>query len=115
MHTTDSKKQLGRSRLFKDCIMKRKNKKSSYIKIPVHDIVRVMTLPQPIAAQTLGVSISTLKRRFYELQFGRWPNIELDAQSVPTQKPKKGLNALLNEHQDEEANIDNITMKVLHC
>lgn len=35
-------------------------KKSSKIKLPIHGIIRTMTLPQPIAAKKLGVSISTL-------------------------------------------------------
>jgi hypothetical protein len=42
-----------------------KRPKKNKIKIPVYDIIRFMTLPQPVAAEKLGVSISTLKRRYY--------------------------------------------------
>jgi hypothetical protein len=51
---------------------KRKTKKNKII-IPMGDMIRLLTLPQPIAAQKLKVSVSTLKRRYYELELGRWP------------------------------------------
>ena len=34
-----------------------------------------MPLPQTVAAKELGISLSTLKRRFYELNMGRWPGL----------------------------------------
>jgi len=57
--------------------------KKNKIAIPVHDIVRFLTLPQPIAAKQLKISTSTLKRRYYELNIGqRWPANQLDAVSL---------------------------------
>ncbi len=35
-------------------------RKNTKIKLPIHSIIRTMTLPQPVAAKKLGVSISTL-------------------------------------------------------
>lgn len=53
-------------------IRKRKTKKNKII-IPFRDMIRLLTLPQPIAAKKLKISVSTLKRRYYELDMGRWP------------------------------------------
>jgi hypothetical protein len=35
-------------------------RKTTKILLPIHSIIRTMTLPQPVAAKRLGVSISTL-------------------------------------------------------
>lgn len=51
---------------------KRKTKKNKII-IPMKDMIRLFSMPQPVAARKLNVSISTLKRRFYELDMPRWP------------------------------------------
>ncbi len=53
-------------------IRKRKTKKNKII-IPFRDMIRLLTLPQPIAAKKLKISVSTLKRRYYELDMSRWP------------------------------------------
>ncbi|KAL9656269.1 hypothetical protein ABK040_007882 [Willaertia magna] len=38
------------------------------------EMIKHFCYPQPKAAKLLGVSVSTLKRRFYEMQFGsKWP------------------------------------------
>jgi hypothetical protein len=52
---------------------KRKTKKNKII-IPMKDMIRLFSMPQPVAAKKLNVSISTLKRRFYELDITRWPS-----------------------------------------
>ena len=52
---------------------KRKTKKNKII-IPMKDMIRLFSMPQPVAARKLNVSISTLKRRFYELDITRWPS-----------------------------------------
>lgn len=46
-----------------------------FIEITKEDIEHLFKYPQPKAAQILGVSVSTLKRRFYEVTGGltRWP------------------------------------------
>jgi hypothetical protein len=51
---------------------KRKTKKNKII-IPMKDMIRLFSLPQTVAAKKLNVSISTLKRRFYELEMPKWP------------------------------------------
>jgi hypothetical protein len=60
-------------------ILKRKPKKNKIL-IPTSDMIRLFSLPQTTAAQKLNVSISTLKRRFTELDMdGKWPaNTSLD-------------------------------------
>ncbi|KAL0484910.1 hypothetical protein AKO1_011786 [Acrasis kona] len=55
-------------------------------------IKKYFKCPQGLAARFLGVSISTLKRRFYDLEMGRWPY-----QSIPLEQRKKGLYYLINE------------------
>ncbi|KAG2379419.1 hypothetical protein C9374_006536 [Naegleria lovaniensis] len=54
---------------------KRKTKKNKII-IATSELVRCMNLPQTVAAKKLKVSLSTLKRRFYELGIGRWPAVQ---------------------------------------
>jgi len=43
------------------------------IQISRSDMEKYFNCPQRLAAQKLGVSMSTLKRRFYQLKMGRWP------------------------------------------
>jgi len=43
------------------------------IQISRSDMQKYFNCPQRLAAQKLGVSVSTLKRRFYKLKMGRWP------------------------------------------
>ncbi|KAL9652609.1 hypothetical protein ABK040_015572 [Willaertia magna] len=61
--------QQGITKKRKEYRKKNKNK----IEIPIHDIIRVLNLSQAEAATKLKVSLSTLKRRYYELDMGRWP------------------------------------------
>ncbi|EFC41902.1 predicted protein [Naegleria gruberi] len=95
------------------------SKKKSKIKIPVFELIRVMALPQSTAANCLGVSLSTLKRRYYELGIGRWPgqcgsitqDIDLD---VPTSEKSK-LSYLLNdENLDSARDLDQVTLSILN-
>jgi hypothetical protein len=47
---------------------------SKMIQIDTKEMERLFIYPQPEAAKRLGVSLSTLKRRFYETHKGkRWP------------------------------------------
>jgi len=43
------------------------------IQITKPEMAKYFDCPQRFAAQKLGVSLSTLKRRFYQLGIGRWP------------------------------------------
>ena len=43
------------------------------IQISKPEMAKYFGCPQRLAAQKLGVSLSTLKRRFYQLGLGRWP------------------------------------------
>jgi len=43
------------------------------IQITREEMSKYFHCPQRLAAQKLGVSLSTLKRRFYQLDIGRWP------------------------------------------
>ena len=51
----------------------RKTKKNK-IRIPLSEMIRYFAMPQHVAAKKLNVSVSTLKRRFYELCIHRWPS-----------------------------------------
>jgi hypothetical protein len=101
-----------------------KKTKSNKIKIPVYDIIRHMTIPQPMAAEQLGVSISTLKRRYYELDWGRWPinsangdenEKEFIASKNLSSQDKLKIENIINERNTDEAIIDPLTMKILNC
>lgn len=108
---------------IKNSQMKAKVKKQKK-EIPVHDILRVMAYPQPIASKILNVSISTLKRRYYELNFGRWPinsatfddeqRLEMKTFSNKSLKDNK-ISSIINLHEQHENCIDDITAKILNC
>ncbi|KAL0485944.1 hypothetical protein AKO1_001700 [Acrasis kona] len=98
--------------------------KKSKISIPVHDIVRYLTLPQPLVADRLGVSISTLKRRYYELHFGRWPVNSsngdngcdfLSSKQLSSADKTRMANLLNDRPALDERTIDQLTLKVLQC
>jgi hypothetical protein len=96
--------------------------KKNKITIPIHDIVRFMTVPQPLVAKKLGVSISTLKRRYYELHFGRWPinssngdvsSEEYSREQMLTHQEKVQISNMVNEEAHDEKFIDPLSSKVL--
>ncbi|KAL0490522.1 RKD3 [Acrasis kona] len=102
----------------------KKDYRPQKIEIPVHDIVRYLTIPQPIAASKLSVSISTLKRRYYELGFGRWPinssngdNGEeyLQSQNLPVNEKAQIKNIINKENVEMSAQVDVLTLRVLQC
>ncbi|EFC40268.1 predicted protein [Naegleria gruberi] len=70
------------------------------------EIMQVLHLPQMQACKILNCSLSTLKRRFYELKDGfgldRWPNNLLVARHLPIFKKiyPMSLDFILN-HDDE--------------
>lgn len=96
-----------------------------------------MTLPQSIAAEKLGVSISTLKRRYYELEWGRWPSNSssqsdlnesesesdgeksMDSSSSDTSsqstEDKADLSFVLNDNEVSPKELDPTSLKVLQC
>jgi hypothetical protein len=96
-----------------------KQPKKNKIIIPIPALISLMTLPQPTAAKKLGVSISTLKRRFYELSWGRWP-----VSSVGEEEPEifdctvktKSIDAIINKTNSEDTvSLDPLTVTVLQC
>jgi hypothetical protein len=95
--------------------------KKNKIKIPMHDIIRYLTLPQPTAAEKLGVSISTLKRRYYELNLGRWPinssngenGEEFKQEQLLSHQEKVKLENIQNDREVDAKIVDSLTMKVL--
>ena len=102
--------------------------KKSKISISVSDLIRVMPLPQTVAAQKLGVSLSTLKRRFYELGMGRWPGLatsctqqhftdhisEESHDSYTDSSVKGSLSYVLNGSDIDSTHLDQITLAVLN-
>jgi hypothetical protein len=73
-----------------------------------------MSYRQDIAAEMLGVSISTLKRRYYEFGIGRWP---IDSTTyIRHESPSSGkgnISTIINDYNIDEKFIDKITLCVL--
>ncbi|EFC42300.1 hypothetical protein NAEGRDRAFT_80436 [Naegleria gruberi] len=87
---------------------KESKKKKNNTKIEItHEMMKpYFYCPQTLAARLLGVSISTLKRRFYDLHIGRWPY-----QCISLSERKKSIYFLMNETEPEdEKEIDEKTM-----
>ncbi|EFC39882.1 predicted protein [Naegleria gruberi] len=82
---------------------------STRITITKEDMSRYFNAPQVMAARLLNVSVSTLKRRFYEMYEGRWPY-----QKMPTQERKKTIWYYINEEDEPEKNISDHSLRVLN-
>lgn len=93
-------------------IRKVKSKKNK-IDIPTYEIIRCLCLKQDIAADKLGVSISTLKRRYYELKLGRWPIDSSHQPDSPCSKNKEDVSFVLNKFNEDEIYIDANTCRIL--
>ncbi len=81
------------------------------IEITKEVMSQYFNMSQSLAAKLLGVSVSTLKRRYYELFKGgqRWP-----FQSIPLKERKKSIYYLVNEEEPLDAKeLDNQTMEHL--
>ncbi|KAF0974633.1 hypothetical protein FDP41_006107 [Naegleria fowleri] len=106
----------------------------SKISLKASDLIRVMALPQSMAAKELGVSLSTLKRRFYDLKMGRWPglanptgyshycsSLTSDSTSVNSNDSsssnlsrKAELSYIMNPTNLDESYLDQIALAVLN-
>ncbi|KAL9657124.1 hypothetical protein ABK040_002749 [Willaertia magna] len=106
---------------------KRKTKKNKIL-ISTPDLIRCMVLPQTLAAKKLNVSLSTLKRRYYELGIGRWPSMQTTNEEIlenhsnivnyvnktdATSEEKLSLSFLLNKKNVETTMIDNVSAVIL--
>lgn len=82
----------------------------SKISISDKELREVFAYTQPEAAKRLGVSLSTLKRRFYELagKGKRWPFHEMKKI-----EKKRSMKFILNETNQPEKMLDPYTLFVL--
>ncbi|KAL0490248.1 hypothetical protein AKO1_006598, partial [Acrasis kona] len=87
------------------------------IQVPVSDIIRHMTLPPSEAAGKLNISVSTLKRRFWEIQNeGRWPVPEVSHRPrIITKTSKMDLFYVVSKKEQDPFVIDDITLCILRC
>ncbi|KAL0490423.1 transposase [Acrasis kona] len=97
-------------------------KRKRIIDTPNHQIVCNLVLPPAKAAQKLGMSVSTLKRRFSEIdEEGTWPTSHSkDDSPIEDKITKFGTNSLsickiLNSKQKSIKQLDEITQSVLRC
>ncbi|KAG2379420.1 hypothetical protein C9374_006537 [Naegleria lovaniensis] len=75
----------------------KKKKTNTRIEITREMMTKYFYCPQTLAARLLGVSISTLKRRFYDLHIGRWPY-----QCISLNERKRSIYFLMNETEPED-------------
>jgi len=79
------------------------------IQLSKEDIERYSNVcSQTLAAKLLNVSLSTLKRRFYELGMGRWPKVRNQGEDC-----KRTIYYLLNDEDKNTKFIDSLTMQNL--
>jgi len=103
--------------ILKKCSSKRirKHRKKPCLKrlywLNARTIKPYLKMPQDRAAQILSVSISTLKRRFYMLNLGRWPLVR----RTPSEKFKKSKMSFITNKFDveDERYIDEETFEYL--
>ncbi|KAG2373422.1 hypothetical protein C9374_012161 [Naegleria lovaniensis] len=127
----------GIKKQHKSNTLSQKGSSKSKISLSASDLIRVMALPQSMAAKELGVSLSTLKRRFYDLKMGRWPglanptgfshycsSLASDSSSVHSNDAlssssanhsrKAELSYIMNPTNLEESYLDQIALAVLN-
>ncbi len=81
----------------------------SVVQLGKKDLSRYFNSPQGLAARLLGVSLSQLKKRYYELFPGRrWPY-----QLKSLVDRKQSIYYLLNENDKNEKDIDEKTLATL--
>ncbi|KAL9658774.1 hypothetical protein ABK040_005929 [Willaertia magna] len=77
--------------------------KSNYKEITFEEMSKYFHLPQTQAAELLGVSLSTLKRRFYSFGIGRWPSFEGTSPTQPNSPPPNtSNNTCLDNHNTHQ-------------
>ncbi|KAL0486484.1 hypothetical protein AKO1_012048 [Acrasis kona] len=74
---------------------------------PPHDldysnILKCMHLSQQEASDKLGISLSTLKRRFYEFGVGRWPS---KSERIARENNPMSIQAIINKEFFDEKDI----------
>jgi len=73
------------------------------------DIEKYFSFPQPKAAKLLGVSLSTLKRRFYDTHKGsRWPY-----SGIKKQAKKRSIAYIMNQKNKPVKLLDPHTLHTL--
>ena len=113
-------------------IQKKRKTKRNKIDIPLNDLIRYMTLPQSVAAKKLNVSLSTLKRRYYELVMEldgnvnsskiKWPSMPTNyhemasvTEDVVSAEQKGSLKYILNRYDAHDNTfVDSLSMTVLN-
>lgn len=114
-------------------IQKKRKTKRNKIDIPLNDLIRYMTLPQSVAAKKLNVSLSTLKRRYYELVMElegsnvnsnkiKWPSMPTNyhemasvTEEVVPAEQKTSLKYILNRYDAHDNTfVDTLSMTVLN-
>ncbi|KAL0486160.1 hypothetical protein AKO1_001847 [Acrasis kona] len=100
-----------------------KNRKRLFV--PVSSIISNMIYSPSIAADKIGISTSTLRRRFAEFDCGvGWPITELEWEEMNkdktnSTKDKKSIQSIIHHQTDKSTgdpcHLDNLTMIVLHC
>ncbi|KAL0476290.1 hypothetical protein AKO1_010898 [Acrasis kona] len=87
-----------------------KPKSGRKVKITKEVLQDYYCYPQVEAAKLLGVSLSTLKRKFYELKIGRWPHYE-----ARIKERKRSLTYILNANESNNPKrLDYRTLAVLN-
>jgi hypothetical protein len=125
-------KMIHQSKLFTQPDKQNNDKRWGFVKanerarftISRQEILGVTHLSQPEAAKQLGISLSTLKRKFYEYELGRWP---ISNRSTPSQDGNSQMGnfhslfrhhlpiaALINEKDQAEKFIDSQTQLILN-
>ncbi|KAL0478332.1 hypothetical protein AKO1_008571 [Acrasis kona] len=70
-----------------------------------NDVLKYLHLPQHEACLLLGISLSTLKRKFYELGIGKWPS---KSERAARKERPMSIEAILNKEFLDEKDTTNL-------
>ncbi|KAL0485986.1 hypothetical protein AKO1_012293 [Acrasis kona] len=87
----------------------KKKSKSRRVQVDTKQILECMHLSQNEACKELNISLSTLKRRYYELNIGKWPNHKQDSKQKPNGVNKADISFIMNKHEPD--NTSNVSLK----
>ncbi|KAL0480433.1 hypothetical protein AKO1_011060 [Acrasis kona] len=80
-----------------DFTTKQQRMKSRKLQVSTKQLAECMHLPQTVACKELNISLSTLKRRFYELGIGKWNANNKCTKQKKTLQSKADISYILNK------------------
>ncbi|KAL0486026.1 hypothetical protein AKO1_012222 [Acrasis kona] len=81
-----------------------KKPRKKHPRLSAEKISKYLSMSQAEACHHLGVSLSTLKRRFYELNMGKWP-----CKKTRSKSSKSYISTIINKTMKDEKDLSELS------